>query len=277
MGGAEPGLAFQEALRGMQQEGQQPAAGLGQIQRPPQSPVCCVLITECAPADRLNQERLNQPGQPHIGRRAIQDRAERGGRRARVVTGEQQRGRGDAHIPAFALWFFHAGQGLLGALRAAEAHGGEHLQCPRPRDDHMRCVQPLSHPLGGPEGGQRVPVPAACQLQIPGAAERACTSAEPGVVRRSAPATESQKCCGSRSSRPTATHPVLSRRPASLIQDCSSTVLPLPAGADTTITRAGPASRPHSPGRAGSGASSRANGANHPIHATPVHLARPEA
>src|SRR5262249_25225294 len=44
----------------------------------------------------------------------------------------------------------------------------------------------------------------------------------------------------SRSPRPADTHAAYSARPASLIQDRSSTVLPLPAGADTTLTRAIP-------------------------------------
>ena len=82
-----------------------------------------------------------------------------------------------------------------------------------------------------------------------GIAVTARTSADPGTVWRSAPSTESQNLCASRSSRPTSTHAARSPRPASPIQDRSSTVLPLPGGAETTVTRAGPSSRSHSPGR----------------------------
>ena len=49
--------------------------------------------------------------------------------------------------------------------------------------------------------------------------------------------------------RPAGTHAARSARPASLIQDRSRTVLPLPGGADTTVTRADAASRSNSPGR----------------------------
>jgi hypothetical protein len=49
--------------------------------------------------------------------------------------------------------------------------------------------------------------------------------------------------------RPAGTHAALSATPAQLIQDRSSTVLPLPADADTTVTRACVASRPNSRGR----------------------------
>ena len=83
-----------------------------------------------------------------------------------------------------------------------------------------------------------------------GAADTARTSPAPGPVWRSAPATDSQNRCGSRSARPAATHAARPASPPSAIQDRSSTVLPLPAGADTTVTRAGPPSRPNSPGRA---------------------------
>ena len=55
-----------------------------------------------------------------------------------------------------------------------------------------------------------------------GAAVGACTSAEPGVVRRSAPKTDSQKCCGSSSSRPAGTHAARPDRPAWLIRVVAS-------------------------------------------------------
>jgi hypothetical protein len=62
-------------------------------------------------------------------------------------------------------------------------------------------------------------------------------SEEPAVVPRSASSTEIQNRCGSRSSRPTDTHAVLSASRASAIQDRSKDVFPLPAGADIWVTR----------------------------------------
>ncbi len=81
-----------------------------------------------------------------------------------------------------------------------------------------------------------------------GAAVTARTSADPAAVCRSAASTDSQNRCGSRSPRPTGTHAARPATPARLIQDRNSTVFPLPADADTTLTRAAP-SRPNSRGR----------------------------
>ena len=61
--------------------------------------------------------------------------------------------------------------------------------------------------------------------------------AAPGVVPRSAATADSQKCCGSCSRPSTATQATRSPRPLWLIQDRTSTVLPLPAGAHTWVTR----------------------------------------
>jgi hypothetical protein len=69
---------------------------------------------------------------------------------------------------------------------------------------------------------------------------------EPGVVQVPLWRPEGKK---PRSSRPTGAHATRPAGAASLTQDRSSTVLPLPGGADTTVTRAGPSSRPNSPGR----------------------------
>ena len=82
-----------------------------------------------------------------------------------------------------------------------------------------------------------------------GAAVSSRTSADPTEVCRNAPSADSQNRCGSGSSRPSVTHAARSARPDSLIQDLSSTVLPLPAGADTTVTRADAPSRSNRPRR----------------------------
>src|SRR5207302_5214918 len=82
-----------------------------------------------------------------------------------------------------------------------------------------------------------------------GAAVTGRTSPDPAEVRRSAPSTDNQNCWGSVSPGPTDTHAALSSRPASPIHDRSSTVFPLPGGADTTVTRAEAPSRSNNPGR----------------------------
>ena len=63
--------------------------------------------------------------------------------------------------------FAEAGQDLLGALGLAETHQGVQQQCPHRRDEQVRCGQVPGQPLGGPERGQRVGVPAARQLERP--------------------------------------------------------------------------------------------------------------
>jgi hypothetical protein len=78
-----------------------------------------------------------------------------------------------------------------------------------------------------------------------GAAVSGHTIADPAAVLRNASATEIQNRYEPRSS----THPALSARPASAIQDRSSTVFPLPGGADTSVTRAASRSRSNSAGR----------------------------
>jgi hypothetical protein len=84
-----------------------------------------------------------------------------------------------------------------------------------------------------------------------GAAVNGRTRADPETVWRSASSTDSHNRCGSRSSRATCTHAAYSVRPVSSIQDRSRTVFPLPAGADTTVTRT--ASRPPWPVPPGGG------------------------
>ena len=81
--------------------------------------------------------------------------------------GEPQRRRGGADLPAVAVLFAELGEGLLGALGLAEAHQGLQQPCPRRRDEVVRCGEMPGQPLGGPEGGQRVGVTAARQLEQP--------------------------------------------------------------------------------------------------------------
>jgi hypothetical protein len=82
-----------------------------------------------------------------------------------------------------------------------------------------------------------------------GATVSSRTSADPTAVCRNAASTDSQNPCEPRSPRPAGTHAALPGTPAWLIHDRSSTVLPLPGGADTTLTLACAPSRPTSRGR----------------------------
>jgi hypothetical protein len=99
-------------------------------------------VAEGVPGGRFQREGQNQegPARVHEGG-SVQDWGERGGCRVRVVLGEPQRGRGDADVPAFPLWLFDAGEGLLGALGVTKAHQDGHLHGPRPRNDQGRYVE----------------------------------------------------------------------------------------------------------------------------------------
>jgi hypothetical protein len=76
----------------------------------------------------------------------------------------------------------------------------------------------------------------------------ACISLAPGSVRRNALSTDSQNRCGSRFSRSDGTQPTRPAMPSRPVHDRSSTVFPLPAGADSTVTRVA-RSRSNNPGR----------------------------
>ena len=82
-----------------------------------------------------------------------------------------------------------------------------------------------------------------------GAAVRGRTSFDPAAVSRSAPSTDSQNRCGSRSSPCTGTHAAHAARPLSAIQERTRSVFPLPGGADTSVTRPAAPSSSKSPGR----------------------------
>jgi hypothetical protein len=75
------------------------------------------------------------------------------------------------------------------------------------------------------------------------------TSFDPVSVPRRASTTEIKNCCGSCSSPWTGTHAARSVRPDSAIQERSRTVFPLPADAESTVTRPASASRANSAGR----------------------------
>ena len=107
--GALPGVALEQARRGVQQEPQQRAVGFGQVQRALKGAPGGGRVAERVPGDRLQQEGLDQPGPPAHSGGAVQDRRERHGRRVRVVLGEPQHRGGDAHLPAVAVAFAESG------------------------------------------------------------------------------------------------------------------------------------------------------------------------
>ncbi len=85
----------------------------------------------------------------------------------RGVLGEPQSRRGSAQFPAPAVLVAEVGEGLLGAFGLAEAHQGLQQPCPHYRNEVVRRSEMPGQPLGGLEGGQRVGVPAARQLDEP--------------------------------------------------------------------------------------------------------------
>ena len=109
-----PGIALEQARRGVQQEQRQEAVGFRKVKRPFQGPPGGSRVAERVPGHRLEQKRLSQPARPVHGSGAVQDRRERGGRRGRLVQGEPQRRRGNPHLPAFPVLFFQAGEGRTG-------------------------------------------------------------------------------------------------------------------------------------------------------------------
>ncbi len=59
MGGAVPGVALEQARRRLEEERQQHAVGLGQIERALQGALGGAGVAKRVPGDRLQQERLN--------------------------------------------------------------------------------------------------------------------------------------------------------------------------------------------------------------------------
>ena len=122
--GAVPGVALEEARRGMEQERPERAVGLRQVQRALEGAPGGGRVAERVPGDRLQQESLSQPGPPRDGSGAVQDRREGGGGRVRVVLGEPQRRGGNADLPVTAARFAEVGQDLPGAFGLAQSYQG---------------------------------------------------------------------------------------------------------------------------------------------------------
>ena len=166
MGGAVPGLALQQARYRVQQEPQQRTVGFGQVQRALQGPPGGARVAERVPGDRLQQERLSQPG-PGLAERsrpgpARAQRSPRAGRPGRAAAPPWRCA--CPHVPVLVR------RVRRGPARRARSHRGAPgcaPAMPAPAGRPGGCGEPPGQPLGGLEGGQRISVPAARQLQQP--------------------------------------------------------------------------------------------------------------
>ena len=131
--GAQPAVALEQARGAVEQEREEQALGLGEIEGTLEGAPGGARVAERVAGDRLEQERLNVPEVGvRQGNRAVNDRGELGRRRGRIALGEPEDRRGIAHLPAVALRSVQLGEGLFDALRVAQPD--ERLQqCARSR------------------------------------------------------------------------------------------------------------------------------------------------
>ena len=122
-----PAVALEQPRRGVKQEREQQALGLGEIEGALEGTPDSARVPERVAGDRLKQPSLNYPETSvHQRSGAIDDRRERHRRCLRIVLGEPKYRLGVAHLCAVALQPVHPGQGLFNALRFAHPH--ERLQ-----------------------------------------------------------------------------------------------------------------------------------------------------
>ena len=120
-------MTLEQSRRGVEQEREQQAFRLGEIEGALEGAPGGGPVAERVAGDRLEQERLNYP---EMGVRqrdgAVDDGRERLRRRLRIVLGEPQHRDSVAHFPAVALLLVQPGQGLFDAPRFTDPH--ERLQ-----------------------------------------------------------------------------------------------------------------------------------------------------
>ncbi len=167
MRAALPGVTLEQARRGVQQERQQGAVGLGDLERALQGASGGGSVAQRVHGDRLKQESLALYGPRDHRGGAVKHRRERDRGRFLVALGEPQRSGGHAHVSAVAVLVAEVGEGLLSALGLAEAHQGPKHPCPRRRDDVVRCGDVPGQPFGGLVSGQRVGVSVPRRLEQP--------------------------------------------------------------------------------------------------------------
>ena len=168
MGGAVPGMALEQARRGLEQEQQERAVGLGQIERALQGALGGARVAERVPGDRLQQESL-EPARPAELPGAEPSRT--GASAAAAACGSCWASRSTAAAMRISP------RSRSCSPRPARACSARSVSprrtracsqpCPRHRDEVVRRGEVPGQPLGGPEGGQRVGVTAARQLEQP--------------------------------------------------------------------------------------------------------------
>ena len=128
MCGTVPAMPLEQRRGGIQEERQDYAVGLGDIQRPLQDTSGGGLVAQRVAGSCLQQQRRHHRDPADPGERAVKDGRERIGRRLRVVGGQSQRRHGGAHLRAGSLVLAQFGESLLGASGLAQPH--QRLQHP---------------------------------------------------------------------------------------------------------------------------------------------------
>ena len=152
MRGALPGVAFKQPRHRVQQEREEQAIRLGEIEPSLESVSGSLLLTERVPGARLQQESRDLPHLMGSRGRAVEDGRERGGRRSRVVLGEPQRRDSGADTWPFAFGFGCLGQGGIGLCGLPQPHESVQEERAHLRREWVRCnEQPSGQAPGGTE------------------------------------------------------------------------------------------------------------------------------
>jgi hypothetical protein len=121
-------MALEQSWDGIQEEWQDYAVGLGDIQRLLQDTSGPDLVAQRVAGSCLQQQRRYHPHPADPGDRAVQDGRERISRRLRVAGGQPQRRRCGPHFHAGSLVRAQFGERLLGASGLAQPY--QRLQHP---------------------------------------------------------------------------------------------------------------------------------------------------
>ncbi|MGH3168875.1 MAG: hypothetical protein ACRDN0_23700, partial [Trebonia sp.] len=108
----------------VEQELEEHAVGLGQVQGALHGDLGGGPVAERVPGGRLQDERLSQPGPPEHMDGAVENRREHGAGGVRIALGKPQRRGGDADLPAVAILVVQPGQDLPRMLGLAQACQG---------------------------------------------------------------------------------------------------------------------------------------------------------
>ena len=122
MSGAVPAMPLEQRRGRIQEERQDYAVGVGDVQRPLQDTSGGGLVAQRVAGSCLQQQRRYHLHPADPGERAVEDGCERIGRRLRVVRGQSQRRHCGPHLRAGSLVFAQVGESLLGASGLAQPH-----------------------------------------------------------------------------------------------------------------------------------------------------------